>query len=89
MTNQKKPKLFYAHPEEFYYTLCEAQPGMTHEDIIKAGNDCYVEHSAYEQAQAEIKRLREALKDIKNCFHDQDDEHRMRNIAKQALIGEK
>ena len=64
MTKQKKPKLFYAHPEEYYYTLCEAQPGTTHEDLIKAGNDCYVEHSAYDQAQAEIKRLREALAHI-------------------------
>ena len=40
------------------------------------------------QAEAENARLREALEDIANMKrHDQDDEWRLRNIARQALHG--
>ena len=58
-----------------------------------------IEKSVYDEAQEEIFRLKhkgvaisekadklaEALETISKCKYDQDDEHRMRNIAKQAL----
>lgn len=67
-------------PREFYLRY---RMGELYCDDFEALNDGPTGFHVIEKSA--VDELADALESIEKCSHDQDDEHRMRHIAKQAL----